>query len=68
VAETQSRSRRRLNGRFEYEEGASSVEYGLLVALIALAILLTVQVLGAEINQLFNQVLCFTDPPADVCS
>jgi pilus assembly protein Flp/PilA len=67
VAETQSRSRRRLNGFFKDEEGASSVEYGLLVALIALAILLTVQVLGAEINQLLNEVLCFTNPPADVC-
>ncbi|HEX2180405.1 MAG TPA: Flp family type IVb pilin [Actinomycetota bacterium] len=66
MARTQSR-RRRLNGRFEDEKGASSVEYGLLVALIALAILLTVQVLGTEINELFRDVLCFKDPLAGAC-
>ena len=67
MAKTQSRCWRRLNGCFKNDEGASSVEYGLLIALIALAILLTVQVLGAEINELFNDVVCFKDPPAGVC-
>jgi Flp pilus assembly pilin Flp len=67
MAKTQSQRWRRLDGCFEDDEGASSVEYGLLVALVALAIILTVQVLGAQINDLFVDVLCFTDPPADVC-
>lgn len=67
MARTHSRVGRRLENWFENEDGASSVEYGLLVALIAMAILVTVQVLGAEINELFEYVLCFTDQPAGAC-
>ena len=38
------------------EEGASAVEYGLLVALIALAIAATVSLVGAELNNVFNKI------------
>ncbi len=38
------------------EEGASAVEYGLLVALIAAAIILTVQALGLTLNGVFGGV------------
>ena len=38
------------------EEGASAVEYGLLVALIAAAIILTVQALGVTLNGVFGGV------------
>lgn len=38
------------------EEGASAVEYGLLVALIALAIAVTVSLVGAELNKVFNRI------------
>jgi pilus assembly protein Flp/PilA len=38
------------------ERGASAVEYGLLVGLIAVAIILTVGLLGGELNRLFNVV------------
>ncbi len=38
------------------EEGASAVEYGLLVALIAAAIILTVQGLGTTLDGVFGNV------------
>ena len=38
------------------EEGASAVEYGLLVALIAAAIILTVQGLGTTLDSVFGGV------------
>ncbi len=38
------------------EEGASAVEYGLLVALIAAAIILTVQSLGTTLDGVFSGV------------
>jgi pilus assembly protein Flp/PilA len=41
---------------FKEEEGASAVEYGILVALIAVAIIIIVQLLGAKLENVFNQV------------
>lgn len=41
---------------FRDEEGASMVEYGLLVALIALAALLAVKTLGTNLSTLFTNV------------
>ena len=38
------------------EEGATAVEYGLMVALIAMAIILTVQLVGTNLNTLFSGV------------
>ncbi len=38
------------------EEGASAVEYGLLVALIAAAIILTVEGLGTTLDSVFGGV------------
>ncbi len=42
-----------LNARRD-EEGASAVEYGLLVTLIALAIIFGATALGGGLNTLFN--------------
>jgi pilus assembly protein Flp/PilA len=39
------------------ERGATAVEYGLLVALIAAVIIATVALLGTRINKAFNDVL-----------
>ena len=39
------------------EQGASAVEYGLIIALIAVAIILTVTALGGGLDSLFQQVL-----------
>ena len=44
-----------LIGRDE-EEGATAVEYGLMVALIAVAIIVTVRALGTGLDGLFQQV------------
>lgn len=41
---------------FREEEGASAVEYGLLVALIAVAIIIIVQLVGIKLENVFNQV------------
>jgi pilus assembly protein Flp/PilA len=38
------------------EEGATAVEYGLMVGLIAVAIIATVQALGIELDGLFQEV------------
>lgn len=39
------------------EEGATAVEYGLLVALIAAVIIGTVFILGGQINAAFNSIV-----------
>jgi pilus assembly protein Flp/PilA len=38
------------------EEGATAVEYGLMVALIAIVIIAAVTLLGGNLNNLFNTV------------
>lgn len=43
--------------RMKSEEGATAVEYGVMVALIAVAIILTVTALGGELNRLFTLVV-----------
>ena len=47
-----------LQDRFEgrKERGATAVEYGLLVGLIAIAIIVAVTALGGQLNTLFNNV------------
>ena len=42
--------------KLESEKGATAVEYGLMVALIAVAIIGTVTALGGGLNQLFTQI------------
>jgi pilus assembly protein Flp/PilA len=42
--------------RFASEKGATAVEYGLLVALIAAVIIVVVATLGTQINTAFNTV------------
>jgi pilus assembly protein Flp/PilA len=39
------------------ERGATMVEYGLLISLIALAVIVVVGTLGTEINDLFQEVV-----------
>jgi len=39
------------------EEGATAVEYGVLVALIIAAVVAIIGLLGAEIREAFNEVL-----------
>ena len=41
---------------FKDEEGATAVEYGLLVALIAVVIIAAVTTLGGKVNNAFNKV------------
>ncbi|QCB96755.1 Flp family type IVb pilin [Arthrobacter sp. PAMC25564] len=42
--------------RFSSEKGATAVEYGLLVALIAAVIITIVGTLGGQINNAFNTI------------
>ena len=50
-----------LKARFESlkerERGATAVEYGLMVALIAVAIIVTVTAIGGRLDELFQTVL-----------
>ncbi|MDQ0731405.1 Flp family type IVb pilin [Arthrobacter sp. B1I2] len=45
-----------IQNRIESEKGATAVEYGLLVALIAAVIIVVVASLGTQINTAFNTV------------
>jgi pilus assembly protein Flp/PilA len=45
----------RLTAMARTERGASAVEYGLLVALIAVAIILAVTVLGGKLSNVFDK-------------
>ena len=42
--------------RIREEKGATAVEYGLLVGLIAVAIIVTVGILGGQLNSLFKTI------------
>jgi pilus assembly protein Flp/PilA len=44
----------RIKNFFKDEAGASAVEYGLLVSLIAVAIIIAVQTLGSNLNTTFT--------------
>ncbi|MCU1440628.1 MAG: Flp/Fap pilin component [Rhodoglobus sp.] len=46
----------RLNSLRSEDEGATAVEYGLMVALIAVAVIGTVTLVGAALNGLFTTV------------
>lgn len=51
------------------ERGATAVEYGLMVALIAVVIIAAVVALGGEVNTTFqNIVTCLRDSTAAVCT
>ncbi len=43
--------------RMRDEKGATAVEYGLLVGLIAVAIIVTVGLLGGRLNGLFDSIV-----------
>jgi pilus assembly protein Flp/PilA len=46
-----------INARFGWDqEGATAVEYGIMVALIAVAIIIAVTAVGTELTTLFNKV------------
>ena len=45
-----------LNARRDEEKGATAVEYGLLVALIAAVIITVVALLGTQINTAFSSI------------
>lgn len=45
-----------LKNRFNSEKGATAVEYGIMVGLIAIVIIVAVTALGTNLNGLFNNV------------
>ena len=45
-----------ISARMESEEGATMVEYGIMVALIAVIVMIAVGPLGTRIAALFDQV------------
>jgi pilus assembly protein Flp/PilA len=45
-----------VNGFRSDEKGATAVEYGLIVSLIAIAIIVAVTLVGTNLNLLFNKV------------
>lgn len=47
-----------LSVRLRSEKGATAVEYGIMVALIAVVIIVAVSLLGGSLNAMFEQVKC----------
>lgn len=43
-----------INRFFKDVEGATAVEYAIMVALIAVAVIVTVRILGQRVNELFE--------------
>ena len=50
--------------RLREEKGATAVEYGIMVALIAVAIIVAVGLLGGQLNTLFTDVTAKLAPKA----
>jgi pilus assembly protein Flp/PilA len=48
--------------RMREEKGATAVEYGLMVGLIAVVIIATVTLLGGQLNTLFQRVVTALTP------
>ncbi|WP_270886483.1 Flp family type IVb pilin [Pedococcus sp. 5OH_020] len=46
----------KFQSRLAQEEGATAVEYGLMVALIAIVIIAAVTLLGTNLSSLFNRI------------
>lgn len=47
-----------LNNRLRDEKGATAVEYGIMVALIAVVIIVAVTLLGSTLTELFSSTAC----------
>ena len=57
-----------LRMRFRDQEGATAVEYGIMVALIAVVIIAAVFMLGDNLSDLFQGTAdCIENPGADGC-
>jgi pilus assembly protein Flp/PilA len=46
----------RIKKFFKEEEGVTAIEYGLIAALIAIAIVVTVSAVGVQLNTVFSRV------------
>lgn len=46
----------RIKKFFKEEEGVTAIEYGLIAALIAIAIVVTVSAVGSQLNVVFSRV------------
>jgi pilus assembly protein Flp/PilA len=55
-----------LKGRLQNDEGATAVEYGLLVGLIAVVIIGAVLILGNQLNALFTAITTALAGPSGV--
>jgi pilus assembly protein Flp/PilA len=54
--------------RLREQDGATAVEYGIMVALIAIVIIGAVLLLGQNLNQAFTDVeQCIAEPGVDPC-
>ena len=51
-----------LNSLWQDDSGATAIEYGLLAALISVAIILAVTTLGGTLNSVFTDVEAKMDP------
>jgi pilus assembly protein Flp/PilA len=55
--------------RYKGDEGATAVEYGIMVALIAVVIIAAVFAIGQALQDDFTTVQeCLENPDADVCT
>ena len=57
-----------LSVRLRSEKGATAVEYGIMVALIAVVIIVAVTLLGGNLTKTFHDVACKVNPTATECA
>ena len=50
------------------EEGATAVEYGMMVGLVAVAIIVTVVSIGSQLNVLFGKISTCLKTPSSTCA
>ena len=51
------------------EEGVTAIEYGLIAALIAIAVIVTVAAIGTQLNAVFARIqACLATPTAAGCA
>ena len=56
ITQAQTRALARVAAIRENEEGATAVEYGLMVALIAVVIIAAVTLVGTNLDAIFDQI------------
>lgn len=56
--------RAKLQGLLNREEGQSMVEYGMIIGLVAVGVVVVLGLMGTQINAMFQSIVTALTPPA----